>query len=267
MRVYLTSPEIATETGSQLFQLLLQLSGDGKLDVEKIKSLWRWLVKNKENREIAAVAYLNKIMTRITADKVIDKDELAELHLAIERVIPATHREATVRARKKRETDLKTRLREKRKAKKEYEAEERKRIREEEFARTHRIRHCFAKVAGVTYLNKDGSNRQKILSRCKNGEQLVLQHEPNNKYSEFAIRVIRANGEQLGHAPEYLAERICEETGNGYRAFGMLLEVTGGNFEAPIYGANFAVFFISQDATDDELNSYARKALSAERDS
>ncbi|MFL5327617.1 MAG: hypothetical protein ACJ8C4_01775 [Gemmataceae bacterium] len=172
MRVYLTSPEIATETGSQLLQLLLQISADGKLDVEKIKSLWRWLAKNKDNREVAAVAYLNEIMTRITADKVIDKDELAELHGAVERVIPATHREAAVRARKTRETELKTRSREKRKAEKEFEADERKRIREEEFARANRIRHCIAKVAGVTYPNMDGSVARKFYHGVRKASSL-----------------------------------------------------------------------------------------------
>ncbi|MFL5327618.1 MAG: HIRAN domain-containing protein [Gemmataceae bacterium] len=62
-----------------------------------------------------------------------------------------------------------------------------------------------------------------MLSRCKKGEQLILQHEPNNKYSDFATRVLRINSEQLGHAPEYLAERIFEETSSGYRAFGATL--------------------------------------------
>ncbi|MFL5327619.1 MAG: hypothetical protein ACJ8C4_01785 [Gemmataceae bacterium] len=47
---------------------------------------------------------------------------------------------------------------------------------------------------------------------------------------------------------------------------GLLLDVTGCNFDAPTYGANFAVFFISHDVTDDELNSYVRQVLSSKWD-
>jgi hypothetical protein len=32
-------------------------------------------------------------MTRIAGDGVIDRDELIELHLAVERVVPPSHRE------------------------------------------------------------------------------------------------------------------------------------------------------------------------------
>jgi transcription initiation factor IIE alpha subunit len=41
-------------------------------------------------------------MARITADGVIDRDELLELHLAVERVIPTTHRTPVVIYRKQK---------------------------------------------------------------------------------------------------------------------------------------------------------------------
>ncbi len=98
-RVYLTQPELQTETGQQLLDLVVRIALDGKLDLEEIKELRRWLKQNSTS-SLPSVAFLHDIMTRITADKVIDRDELLELHLAIERVIPKSHREPILKARK-----------------------------------------------------------------------------------------------------------------------------------------------------------------------
>ena len=263
MRVFLTKPELETEVGKQLLELTVRIAIDGTLDLHEIKELRRWLRANKESDNVAAIGYLNDIMDRITADGVIDRDELLELHLAIERVIPTAHRTPVIQARKKREDVRRERLREKRRIAKEKEKEERKRIREEEYARRMRLRHCFAKVAGVTFPNDDGSERQRIIKRCRPGEQLVLRHDAYNKYSMFATQVLRTNGEQLGHAPEYLAERICAEIEEGYNGVGVLTDVTGGTWDKPTRGANFAVFFLAKDVTNEELQQYANDVLAA----
>jgi HIRAN domain len=57
----------------------------------------------------------------------------------------------------------------------------------------------FAKVHGVSYNNDDGSSRQKIISRCKVGEELDIIPEPTNRYNPDAMKVCRKNGEQLGY--------------------------------------------------------------------
>ena len=49
-------------------------------------------VPTKRDNIPVAIGYLYDIMARITADGVIDRDELLELHLAIERIIPTAHR-------------------------------------------------------------------------------------------------------------------------------------------------------------------------------
>ena len=126
-----------------------------------------------------------------------------------------------------------------------------------------RLRHSFAKVAGVTFPNDDGSERQDIIKRCRPGEQLILRHDAYNKYSIFATQVLRANGEQLGHAPEYLAERICGEIEDGYKTVAVLTDVTGGTSDKPTRGVNFAVFFVAQDVTNEELQQYANDVLSS----
>lgn len=57
------------------------------------------------------------------------------------------------------------------------------------------------KVVGVTFMNPDGTDRQKILSKCKIGEPLRLIREPDNPYDEDAIAVFRQSGEQIGYLP------------------------------------------------------------------
>jgi len=42
------------------------------------------------------------------------------------------------------------------------------------------ITHFYTKVAGVTYENRDGNDRQRIIRRCRYHEQLVIEHEHDN---------------------------------------------------------------------------------------
>lgn len=264
MRVYLTTSDLASDVGRELLGLTVRIALDGKLDLDEIKALRAWLRTNEANTQIAAVGYLRDIMTRIAADGVVDRDELIELHLAVERVVPPSHRPPIVEARKRRDAARRERLKEARRLEREKEKQEQRRLRDEEFARTMRLRHAFAKVAGVTFPNDDGSERQAIIRRCKAGECLALHHEPENKYSEFAIQVLRENGEQLGHAPEYLAERICQELEAGYRAMGFIKNVTGGTPEKPTRGVNFLTVFLARDVTGEELHEYVTKTFAAD---
>lgn len=262
MRVYLTKPELATDAGSQLLDLCRRVTEDGRIDLEEIKGLRRWLREHQDEPAVAAVPYLHDIMTRITADRVIDRDELVELHLAVERVIPVALRTPAIQARKKREQLRRDRRRAQRKAEQDREREERQRERAAEYARAMRLRHSFGKVVGVTFPNDDGSERQDIVASCRAGEQLYLRHDEDNEYSMVATQVLRRNGEQLGHAPEYLAEKIVENMEDGYNVFCILTDVTGGTFDKPTYGANIAVFFAAKDVSEQELNDYVNEVLS-----
>ena len=174
MRVYLTSTELATDAGKQLLELTFRIAADGLIEPAEIEELHTWLRTNRENDRIASIAYLNEILSRIAADGFVDRDETIELHLAIEHVIPIVHRTSIVQVRKQREFAERERLRESRHAEQVKKQEERKKLGEED-ARQRRLRHAFAKVAGVTFPNDDGSERQMILGKCKVGEQLILR--------------------------------------------------------------------------------------------
>jgi len=62
MRVFLTKPELETEAGKQLLELSVQIATDGRIDLEEIKELRRWLRANNANDAVAAIAYLSDIM-------------------------------------------------------------------------------------------------------------------------------------------------------------------------------------------------------------
>ena len=264
MRVYLITSDLESDAGKQLLDLTVRIAMDGELDLDEIMALHAWLRANEANTQIAAVGYLRDIMTRVAADGVIDQDELIELHLAVERVVPPSHRAPIMEARKKRDAARRERLQEASRVERERENEERKLLREEEFARKMRLRHAFAKVAGVTFPNNDGSERQAIIRRCKAGEHLILRHEPDNKYSDFAIQVLRENGEQLGYAPEYLAERICQEIEAGYKAMGVIKNVNGGTRDKPSHGVNFLTVFLSEGVSLAEFQEYVANTFAAD---
>ncbi len=257
MRVYLTQPELETEAGKELLQLCKEITKDGRIELQEINALRRWLCSHKGNTTVVAIAYLGEIMERITADRVINRDELSELHLAIERVIPAAVRMAAMQARRSRETKKKEIRQERKQLEKERGREERVRLREENRSRAMRIRHQFTKVAGVTFLNDNGTDRQHILSKCKAGEQLILKHDPLNEHSEFAIEVRRTTGEQLGFLPEWLTQEIRTNIEDGYRVLAVVKNITGKAYTESNLGANLIVLYIQTDVTDDEATAYA----------
>ena len=263
MRTFLTKPEIATEAGKQLLDLCVDIVADGKIDLDEIKRLRRWLRSNKDNNSVNAVSYLDDIMTRITADGVVDRDELLELHLAVERVIPTAIRKQGADQRKKRQAKKRDRDRERKRIQKEAEKEERKRQREEDFRRFMRVRHDFAKIAGVSFPNDDGSERQTIIRNCTAGEQLLLEHDRNNSYSIYATKILRTNGQQLGHAPEYLAQRIVDRLEDGFHVTSLITQLTGGTHDRPTRGVNVLVLYYQSDVASAELNEYANRVLAA----
>ena len=61
-------------------------------------------------------------------------------------------------------------------------------------------RSFFTTVAGVTF-----EGRQRIVARCSVGEQLIIVRDPENRFDNGAIKVVRLNGEQLGFIPAHVS--------------------------------------------------------------
>lgn len=63
----------------------------------------------------------------------------------------------------------------------------------------HRV--FYMQVHGITHKNDDGTSRQQIIKRCRDGEEVLLVREPENRFDSGAIKICRKNGEQLGYWP------------------------------------------------------------------
>jgi hypothetical protein len=61
------------------------------------------------------------------------------------------------------------------------------------------VNHRSVNLAGVSHSNRDGTDRQRIISRCSAGELLTLKAEEDNPFDPNAVAVIRLNGEQIGY--------------------------------------------------------------------
>ena len=91
----------------------------------------------------------------------------------------------------------------------------------------------FSKIAGVSYKNDNGTERQKILRKMKNegckGEKLYLQLDPNNQYDKNAVKVLNQDNEQLGYLKHDVAMEISERLKRGEKVTVVVSEITGGD--------------------------------------
>ncbi|MBM3182631.1 MAG: hypothetical protein FJZ83_01205 [Chloroflexi bacterium] len=90
------------------------------------------------------------------------------------------------------------------------------------------FQEIFTKVVGTNYPNDDGSSRQKILAKAKEGDTVILIHHPIPQDMN-AIRVCRENGEQIGHLRRGMAEEIAPLLDNGIKITASIAHITGGH--------------------------------------
>jgi len=74
-------------------------------------------------------------------------------------------------------------------------------------------RQFFAQIHGINHKNADGSSRQKMITNCREGEELNLIPEPTNRYDPQAVMICRKNGEQLGY---WQAGRMARDLAAGW---------------------------------------------------
>ena len=110
-----------------------------------------------------------------------------------------------------------------------------------------------SKIAGVTYTNADGSQRQKIVTKCSLGERLRLEREPNNPYDANAIKLLRLNGEQIGYVTARLATDLAQYVDSGVQMEVRITEFTGGGEKT--HGVNIEFRFEDDDYTETRLRA------------
>jgi len=88
-------------------------------------------------------------------------------------------------------------------------------------------------VRGVSHDNPDGSSRQRLIRKCRPGQELLLIRDPKNKFDSDAIMVCLKGGllrsrKQLGFLSAELAAEMAPEMDAGNEFHATASEVTGG---------------------------------------
>lgn len=104
------------------------------------------------------------------------------------------------------------------------------------------VETIFSKLQGVTHTNRDGTNRQEIITElCYEGQQLVLMRTPN-QYSDNNLDVYIAF--QVGQVNTELAELLTPVLDDGGLVRARITDITGGSEDKPTRGVNveFAIY-------------------------
>lgn len=91
-------------------------------------------------------------------------------------------------------------------------------------------------LAGESHRNKDGSQRQEVIARCRVGERVLLLREPKNRRDGNAILVCRLDGKGLGYIPADQAVRLADEIDGGAKFNAYIHAINGGGFGRPHLG-------------------------------
>ena len=126
------------------------------------------------------------------------------------------------------------------------------------------LEHFFGRVAGESHRNADGSDRQAIIPRCRVGDLLVLEHEPDNPHDINAIRVLRQNGEQIGYLEREFAGEVVSRSAKGGKYHAVIAGIGRPHRSAP-YGVALLILVEDHGGSDAEVSSYAREVLSRDR--
>ena len=112
----------------------------------------------------------------------------------------------------------------------------------------------FSKLTGVSYENDNGEHRQLIIFQLKRrglleqGQELLFQHQPWNKFDANAIAIFGADSRQLGYLPKDMASYVCRAMNNGQQVKIYVESVTGGE-SAQLLGVNVKIS-VAQDANE-----------------
>jgi len=125
------------------------------------------------------------------------------------------------------------------------------------------VRHFYTKVAGVTYKNDDGTDRQEILSTCSPLETLRLEHEDNNPHDANAIRVCTADGRQIGHLLRDVASDVWWRMQHHFIYEAISANVTGGTKDCPQLGMNILLLVGRPGVREEEMHTYLDNIMPA----
>jgi ribosomal protein L37AE/L43A len=112
-----------------------------------------------------------------------------------------------------------------------------------------RVNHRSVHVAGVSHANRDGTSRQKIISRCALGEILRMVGEPTNPVDPNAVAVVRLNGEQIGYLSRDDAADVVRGSQRGWLYLGIINWIGNDGVRGHCLGVGMTLVFAT-DGTD-----------------
>ena len=118
------------------------------------------------------------------------------------------------------------------------------------------VNHRSANLAGVSYNNRDGTNRQKIISRCSAGELLRLKVEDDNPVDPNAVAVIRLNGEQLGYLHSEDAAEVRKGSQEGWLYAAVINKILNDSVKGHFLGVGLTLVYALSTADPDVIKKH-----------
>lgn len=125
--------------------------------------------------------------------------------------------------------------------------------------RATEVRRLFTKVAGVSHKNRDGSDRQSAIARCRPMEALKLRHEADNPVDRNAVAIYRKTEEQLGYVSADLAGEVLRMSRQGRQYFPYVLNISGDGSRVSIRGLNIVIVIAEVGVSFQKVQEYIRE--------
>ena len=212
-QVTLSKEHRETPAGRELIDLLTELSADGNVSREEMERLRAWL-EIDHGVDFPALAFLHEVIEQISLDGEVTEDELDRLALAIERVLPRDIRlAATVRRKHLREA--------RRVAQRETQRQtmiaarvERKASRDAARARAGLLYRAEWPVRGALR----SAERREACERLIEGDTVKLEREPDSPHDSNAILILGHDDCELGYVPRDEARTVAPLLDGGAEA-------------------------------------------------
>jgi HIRAN domain len=194
--VSLKKSEVQDGMGAELLAFCQSLTKDGSISDAQAHELKRWLEEHS-SADLPALEFLKSVVNQLVTEEVTTPDRRKLIYKTIESVLPADARKVAAAHRKAAE------LVEREQAHAAHEAEK-QHVREER-ERNRPVATANFMVAGVNYEGRAAIVRQYV----KEGDQVFLIRDRQNKFSRNAVEVRLSNGYQIGFVPEGDSEEFA----------------------------------------------------------
>ncbi len=118
------------------------------------------------------------------------------------------------------------------------------------------VNHRSVNLAGVSYNNRDGTSRQRIILGCSAGELLRIKAEDDNPFDPNAVAVIRLNGEQLGYLHREDAAEVRKGSQEGWLYAAIINKILNDNVKGHCLGVGLILVYARSTADPDIIKKH-----------